>query len=176
MRWALAALVLLLTGCTTPAPPAPAPAPTPPPFRDCTSLANGKAELPEVTLPCFTGGAEVQIGKLPGPMVINFWAPWCLECGEELPAFQRLADRGQVKVIGVATDTTRSAAISLATDLGVTMPTLLDVYGGLRRQLGKPNLPLTVFVDSKGKVTSHVGPALKDETLAALVRERLGIG
>lgn len=175
MKRALAALVLLLTGCTSTAPP-PTPAPTPPPFRDCASLDDGLAELPKITLPCFTGGQEVQIGKLVGPAVITVWAPWCLECTEELPAFQRLADRGQVKVIGVATDTTRSAAISLATDLGVTMPTLLDLYGELRRQLGRLDLPLTVFVDSNGKVTSYVGSALKDEKLATLVRERLGIG
>ncbi|GIH08981.1 membrane protein [Rhizocola hellebori] len=174
MRRAVLALVLLVAGCTSTAPPTPMP--TPPPFRDCASIFEGKAELPELALPCFTGGQNVQVGRLSGPAVINFWAPWCLECGEELPAFQRLADRGQVKVIGVATDTNRSAAISLATDLGVTMPTLLDVYGEFRRQLGTINLPLTVFVDSNGKVTTYVGSALKDETLNKLVRERLGVG
>jgi thiol-disulfide isomerase/thioredoxin len=150
--------------------------PTPPPFQACDSLFTAKAQLPEMTLPCFTGGEKVQVGQLAGPTVVNFWAPWCLECREELPAFQRLADRGQVKVIGVATDTTRSEAISLATDLGVTMPTLLDVYGELKRKLGQPNLPLTLFVDGNGKVTTYVGSALTDDALGALVRERLGIG
>jgi thiol-disulfide isomerase/thioredoxin len=174
VRRALLALVMLVAGCTSTVEPAPQP--TPPPFTDCTGLFSGRAELPELTLSCITGGQNVQVGQLAGPAVINFWAPWCQECREELPAFQRLADRGQVKVIGVATDTPRSAAISLATDLGVTMPTLLDAYGELRRKFGELFLPLTLFIDGNGKVTKYVGPALKDEKLGTLVRERLGIG
>jgi thiol-disulfide isomerase/thioredoxin len=175
VRRVFLALLVLVAGCTSTVDPAPEP--TPPPFRDCAAAVAGQAELPEFTLKCLTGGGQdVQVGRLAGPAVLNFWAPWCTECRDELPAFQRLADRGQVTVIGVATDTTRSAAISLGTDLGVTMPTLFDAYGELRRKLGEPNLPLTLFIDRDGKVTSHAKSALNDETLGELVKERLGVG
>lgn len=78
-------------------------------------------------------------------------------------------------MVGVATDDRRESAASLATDLGLKIPTLFDSSGELRRALGEPNLPLTLFIDSSGKVTKYVGPALTDEKLAELVRERLGV-
>jgi thiol-disulfide isomerase/thioredoxin len=145
-------------------------------FAGCADLAKGggRAELPEVTLPCFTGGEPVQVKGLRGPMVINFWASWCLPCGAELPAFQRLAEAGGVPVIGVATDDTRQAALSRAIDLGVTFPMLYDRAGELRRARGESALPLTLFVTATGEVSSYTGPALTDDTLAALVKQRLG--
>lgn len=168
-------LVLLLAGCSTD-PPAVDPSPsTVVPFAGCAGLGPGQAELPEVSLPCFAGGESVQMRQLRGPAVVNFWASWCEPCRAELPAFQRLSELNRVSVVGVATDDRRESAIALADDLGLKIPTLFDSSGELRRALGEPNLPLTLFIDSSGKVTKYVGPALTDEKLAELVRERLGV-
>lgn len=124
-------------------------------------------------LQCFTGGTVV-MRQLPGPMVINLWASWCEPCAQELPVLQRLADGQTVTVIGVATDDTREAASSRAEGLGVHMPMLLDPEARLRKAIGEANLPVTLFVDAQGKVTRYVGPALTDDKLAGLIRERFG--
>jgi thiol-disulfide isomerase/thioredoxin len=134
------------------------------------------SQLPDVSVPCFTGGEPVRVKRLRGPLVINFWASWCPPCIKELPAFQRLAQSGKVPVMGVATDDRRDAALSLATDLGVTFPTLFDAKGEFRRARGEAALPLTLFVTASGEVSSYSGPALTDETLGALVAQRLGGG
>lgn len=180
MRGLAFLIVAVLAAACTPAAD-PDPGPTAPQtseaahFAACTGLEKGgQTGLPEVTLPCFTGGEPVQVKGLRGPMVINFWASWCPPCAAELPAFQRLSEAGSVPVIGVATDDTRQAALSRAIDLGVTFPMLFDRGGELRRARGESALPLTLFVKAGGEVSSYAGPPLTDETLAALVKQRLG--
>jgi thiol-disulfide isomerase/thioredoxin len=166
---------LLVSGCSV-APPAPAKnvaPPEPTQFAVCTGVDGGTAKLPEISVPCFTGGMPVKVNRLHGPLVVNFFASWCAPCREELPAFQRLADSGRVPVLGVATDDRRAASLSLAIDLGVRLPTLFDASGEFRRARGEAALPLTLFVAASGEVTSYSGPALTDETLGSLVTQRL---
>lgn len=174
MRRALLGVLLLLAGCTSTVTAQPEADSTPPPFAACAALFTGRADLPEVSLPCFAGAEQVSPAKLAGPAVVNFWSETCLPCIEELPAFQRLADKGEVRVVGVATKSRRAGAISLATELGVSFPNLFDADGKLLRNVGEMALPVTLFVTADGKVTRYVGTALTDETLADLVRQRLG--
>ena len=154
-------------------------------FRACPSsasaspMAEGGAKLvPDLSLPCLVGGQSVALRRLGQPAVINLWASWCSPCRAELPAFQRLADSadGKVLVLGVVTGDTVSASSSLAVDLGVTFPALFDSPGELRRAVGPQGLPVTLFVDASG-VVRHVDtsgelalPALRD-----LVRQHLGV-
>jgi len=177
VRAAASILLALLTGAcsttATPAPPDQAAAPETPQFAVCTGIDGGTAKLPEISVPCFTGGQAVKVDRLRGPLVVNFFASWCAPCREELPAFQRLADSGRVPVLGVATDDRRAAALSLAADLGVRFPALFDASGEFRRARGEAALPLTLFIDERGEVTSYSGPALTDDALGKLVTQRL---
>lgn len=175
MRAAASVLLAFLAGAcsATAAPPDKAAPPEPTQFAACTGIDGGTAKLPEISVPCFTSGQPVELDRLRGPLVVNFFASWCAPCREELPAFQRLADSGRVPVLGVATDDRREAALSLAVDLGVRFPTLFDASGEFRRARGEAALPLTLFIDGHGEVTRYAGPALTDETLGNLVAQRL---
>lgn len=178
MRVLLGVLCALTVAACSASPPVASPSPQPAPsepeqFAACTGIDGGAAKLPDLSLPCFTGGQRLSAARLRGPLVVNFWASWCAPCREELPAFQRLADSGKVPVLGVATDDRRAASLSLAADLGVRFPTLFDASGELRRARGEAALPLTLFIDGRGEVTSYAGPALTDETLGSLVTQRL---
>lgn len=148
------------------------------PFPGCETLAlapNG-SKLPEVTLPCFTGGSSVSTGQLRGPLVVNLWASWCPPCRAELPALQRLSDSGDVAVLGVVTGDTRVAAATLGEESGITFPVLFDADSRLLKALGQQALPVTVFVAADGRATVHTLPLLTDETLDDLLREHLGAG
>ncbi|MEU5963211.1 redoxin family protein [Micromonospora parva] len=184
--------------------PRPAAAERPSPFRDCATLstaptaatpgsgastpaspgsgttapAAGKQTLPALTLSCFTGGAPVALGAVAGPAVINVWASWCPPCRKELPAFQRLSERaaGQLQVVGVNSRDSRSGAQSIGEDFGVRFPMLVDQGEALQRELRRNAIPLTLFVAADGQIR-HVDAtgALDDATLAALVRQHLGL-
>jgi thiol-disulfide isomerase/thioredoxin len=189
LRVAAAVLVLAVAGCggsdetpPTPEPPAPfadcAPLTAPPPAAAPVALAGEGKALPEVALPCFAGGPEVTVSAIRGPAVVNLWGSWCGPCREELPAFQRFADRaaGKVTVVGVDTRDSRSAASSLAADLGVKYPNLFDPGERLRIKLEVGALPATLFVDRDGRVRHlYNSTALDDATLATLAAKHLGV-
>lgn len=147
-----------------------------------TDAADGSAAagepLPELTLPCFTGGAPFALADLRGPAVVNLWASWCPPCREELPALQRYADRaaGRVHLLGVVIDDRRSAAVSLAEELGITFPALEDADGRLLAELPRNGLPATLFVDAAGRVRYvHQTGALDEQALERYVSEQLGV-
>ncbi|MFG1891772.1 TlpA family protein disulfide reductase [Micromonospora sp. NPDC049051] len=161
----------------------------PSPFQDCAALGtppasapsaspSGGEALPELTLECFTGGAPVALRDVRGPAVINVWASWCPPCRKELPAFQRLSDRaaGQFRVVGVNSGDSREAAQSMGEDFGVRFPVLIDQGEGLKRELNRKGIPLTVLVDAQGHVR-HIDStgALDDARLTELVRQHLGV-
>jgi thiol-disulfide isomerase/thioredoxin len=151
---------------------------TPSPFADCTAVTTppGSTSLPDLRLPCFTGGKDVALTALRGPAVINFWASWCGPCRTELPVIQSLATRaaGKLTVLGVDTGDSREAGASFAAAKQVTMPTLFDQKQTLFTALGGRALPMTVFVDAAGHRTVYAYP-LTDQTLPEQVRTHTGV-
>ncbi|QSB14540.1 TlpA family protein disulfide reductase [Natronosporangium hydrolyticum] len=142
------------------------------------SPGGGTDQLPELTLPCFTGDEPVELTALRGPAVVNLWASWCPPCREELPALQRYADltTGQVHVVGVVSEDTRPRAASLAEDLALDFPSLYDRGGDLLASLGLMNLPITLFIDDAGElVYLHLARPYDAAELAELVAEHLGV-
>lgn len=141
------------------------------------SSAGGVPDIPDLTLPCFTGEAPVRTADLRGPAVINLWGSWCGPCREELPLMQELADAtaGRLRVLGVDTRDDRDAGASFAADHGVSMPTLYDREQKLLSALGRINLPVTVFLDASGKSFVYTGAALDKPALGALVRTHTGV-
>lgn len=93
-------------------------------------------------------------------LVLNFWAPWCLPCREEIPDFIKLQekyrDRGLV-FIGVALDD-KSTVRSFAAEMGINYPILLgetaapDVAGKIGNVEG--GIPFTVVIDRGGKIVA----------------------
>jgi cytochrome c biogenesis protein CcmG/thiol:disulfide interchange protein DsbE len=184
----------LLAACTddadsTAPPAAEAASAEPSPFADCAALTaappsaapasdfSAAAGLPEVVLPCFTGGRTVRLADVRGPAVINMWASWCEPCRAELPIMQRLADRagGRLHVLGVDTNDGRDAAASFGAAKRVTMPTLYDRERRLLGSIGRINLPVTIFVDAAGRDYVHPLPVTSARELSDLVRRHTGV-
>jgi len=177
---AAALLPLVLAGCTAEAKQPD----TPSPFAACAALTASPAaasaspvpDLPDLRLPCFTGGQTVGLRDLRGPAVINIWASWCDPCRRELPVMQRLADEAgdRLTVLGVDTGDRRDAGASFAADKKVTMPTLFDSDRKLINALTRINLPITIFVDAAGKSYVNVLPLGAPE-LTEMVRIHTGV-
>lgn len=180
-------LLVLAAGCTA---GAVAPDRPLPPFADCAALTAapprapagagsppGGDPLPDVALPCVTGGTAVRLTDLRGPAVINFWASWCPPCRKELPAVQRYATRaaGTVHVIGIISRDDPDSSAALATELGVSFPALADPDDQVLRGLRRRGLPVTVLIDRVGR-SRYVHHATVDEAgLGTLVERHLGV-
>lgn len=142
--------------------------------------------LPDCSFATFDGKAPLRLTALKGkPLVLNFWASWCIKCIEEMPYFQRVfADIGdRVTILGMDVldlqGETREAARLFAARTKVRYPLAFDPQGLLYAHFSpsreRPIMPITVFVDGAGKVVErHFGP-YDERALRAAVTKHLGV-
>ena len=93
------------------------------------------------------------------PLVINVWASWCAPCRAEMGSLDRLARRHngrQFHIIGISTDDYPEKAQAFVVGAGVSFDNYIDRKLLLETLLGAQRIPLTVFVDAKGKVLRKV--------------------
>jgi thiol-disulfide isomerase/thioredoxin len=89
------------------------------------------------------------------PLVINVWASWCGPCVAEMGSLDRLARRHngkQFNIIGISTDDHADKAQAFVVRAGISFDNYLDRNLLLENMLGANRIPLTLFVDAKGKV------------------------
>ena len=138
-----------------------------------TTFGGGPAaafSLPELTYPTRTLSLSQFRGR---PVLVNFWASWCIPCRTEMPlleaAYRRV--RGRVAFVGVDTNDTRGAALSFLRQTGVTYPSAYDPHGTTATAYGLFGLPTTVFVAPDGKIFErHVGALSSDALTAGVTR------
>jgi cytochrome c biogenesis protein CcmG/thiol:disulfide interchange protein DsbE len=131
-----------------------------PPFT-LSSLAQGAREL---SLSSFRGH----------PLVVNFWASWCIPCRTETPlleqAYRNEGDR--VQFLGIDSNDTTGAARSFVRQVGVTYPVVVDGSGGVAINYDLFGLPTTIFVSSSGTITGRIIGQVHDaSTLQAALKE-----
>lgn len=122
-------------------------------------------------------GREVRLADYRGrPVIVNFWASWCLPCREEFPllkaARERYAEEG-LAILGVIFDDDPEAARRYMARAGATWPALVDP-DELVATAYKVNVPpLSFFVDPEGIVRSIAyGPPPSgtiDDRIAAIL-------
>ncbi len=148
---------------TPPAPAAPAPVKGP-------RGEPAPASLWQTRLPNPAGGELVMEALRGAPMVLNFWATWCVPCVREMPEldhFQReYADRGW-RVVGLALDNLKAVREFLA-KTPVSYAIGLAGFDGstLSRELGndKGGLPFTVIINRQGEIVRRrLGQTSLDE-------------
>jgi len=137
----------------------------PPPVLHAGTVA------PAFALPRLGGGAPVSLADFRGaPVIISFFASWCAHCRSELKAMGSIArqNSGHVAVVGVdSNDGTGSAAEKLLTAADATYPVGLDLKAQVASRYLLTALPVTYFVDARGRV---VGSALGAQDVASLER------
>jgi thiol-disulfide isomerase/thioredoxin len=134
--------------------------------------------LPEIALEDRTGARRTLAEWKGRPVIVNFWATWCVPCRDEIPLLQalrkeRAADR--LEVIGIAIDE-RAAVLKYAADIGMDYPILIGEQEGYEaaEKFGVALvLPFSVFADSQGRiVTLKVGELHANEAAFILDRVR----
>lgn len=139
--------------------------------RDPHALASpmiGKP-APAFTLPAAGGGAPVSLAAFRGrPVVVNFWATWCVPCYEEhgvLVEAARAQGEG-VQFLGVIYEDEEDNVDAFLDRQGKAYPSLLDKDGKTAMAYGIYGVPETFFVDAEGRIAAKYTGPLTPATLA----------
>jgi cytochrome c biogenesis protein CcmG/thiol:disulfide interchange protein DsbE len=109
---------------------------------------------PPFTLPLFEGGQFDLAAQRGTPVLINFWASWCIPCEEEAAVLEAMskAYQGRVSFIGVNVQDTDPLARAFLRRFGVTYPNGRDATGSVAVEYGMSGVPETYFVDRNGQL------------------------
>lgn len=118
-------------------------------------------ELVRLDEPSGGGEGTVSLAALRGrPVVVNFFASWCVPCRKELPAFRDVAERyeGRVAFLGVNHQDTRSGGRAMLDEFDVPYAAGYDPKGEVAVEYGLFGMPSTVFVSAEGELLErHTG-------------------
>jgi cytochrome c biogenesis protein CcmG/thiol:disulfide interchange protein DsbE len=109
------------------------------------------------------------------PVVVNFWASWCVPCKAEAPAFRAVAERyaGRVVFVGMDTQDFKGAARRFLRRYDVNYVSVRDGTDHTYTQYGLTGVPETYFIDRSGRAVDHAVGAVSKRELEAGVRALL---
>ena len=106
-------------------------------------------------------------------LVVNFWAPWCAPCVEEMPELDQLAKesvKNNINIIGIGIDSPANIA-QFAEKFNISYPLYVSGLRGteLAREFGNASggLPYTVLIGPDGQVRKTYLGRLKFAELKA---------
>src|SRR5438270_6600412 len=111
------------------------------------------------------------------PVLLNFWATWCVPCAAEMPLLNEMQKQYQGKVVFIAASIDdedmkpqveafikKHQGEALTAMMGATLDTLDDF--GVNQ-----GMPGTVFIDAEGKIVDRRTGALKRADLEQVLRK-----
>lgn len=116
------------------------------------------------------------------PVVLNFFASWCIPCQTETPllaqtAKAEMANGSPVQFIGVDVNDVPSSAVAFVQQAGIPYPVGADrtlrVTSALYGMNAQPN---TYFIDESGKIIGHHLGALTASELTGWLHRLAGSG
>ncbi len=123
---------------------------------------------PDFTLPPLEGAGKPPFGSaelrnLPGPVLVNFFASWCVPCIIEHPQLMRLSREG-VPILGIAYKDKPADALKFLRDRGDPFAKLgTDEPGRVAIDWGLYGVPETYLIDRQGIIRWRwAGPITED--------------
>ncbi|CAN5924359.1 hypothetical protein BH11MYX4_BH11MYX4_00460 [soil metagenome] len=145
---------------------------------------SGDEEGPDFTATVIANAADpsqhtMTLSALRGhPVLIDFWATWCMPCQAELPIVDGIARRFKgegLVVLGVNTldPDGRVLAPALVARKGIMFPILLDPDNAIGRKYHVDGLPTLVVLSKEGKIVAVRSGVTGEAELERLVRKVL---
>lgn len=107
------------------------------------------------------------------PVLVNFWASWCVPCREEAPRLARFAREmdSRARLVGVDFQDAKSDALAFVREFRWTFPNVRDPRGRIAARYGLSGLPTTYVIDSKGRIARSLTGAQTYESLVRAIAE-----
>jgi thiol-disulfide isomerase/thioredoxin len=146
----------------------------------CALCAHAGDAAPSLELRDLQGGKHALADYRGKPVLLNFWATWCVPCAAEMPLLSEMQSQYKDKILFIAAsvddeDVKPEIAAFIKKHKGdaltvMTGPTLDSLHDfGLA-----PAMPGTVFIDAKGNIVDRVSGALKRPDLEQRLRKLAG--
>lgn len=139
---------------------------------DTGDEATQKIKAPDFTALDYEGN-EVTLNDYIGtPIVLNFWASWCLPCRHEMPHFNKVSEEYEkdellflmVDLAEGSMETVESGK-KYVEENGFTFTVLFDTEQDAAVTYGIRSIPCTAFIDKDGYIIEGVVGSIDEDTL-----------
>jgi thiol-disulfide isomerase/thioredoxin len=145
-----------------------------------SALASAQQPAPSLKLHDLKGASHALEDYRGKPVLLNFWATWCVPCAAEMPLLSEMQKQYQGKILFIAASIDdedmkpqiaafikKHQGEALTVMMGATLDNLDDF--GVNQ-----GMPGTVFIDAEGKIVDRRSGALKRPDLEQLLRRLAG--
>jgi cytochrome c biogenesis protein CcmG, thiol:disulfide interchange protein DsbE len=122
-------------------------------------------EAPGFSLPGLHGAGISRDGLKGGPVLLNFFASWCVPCRVEHPLLMRLSEHDHVPLYGIDYKDQPADATKLLAQFGDPYRAIgMDLNGRAGLDFGVYGVPETFVLDSEGHIRKRfVGPLTEQQ-------------
>jgi cytochrome c biogenesis protein CcmG/thiol:disulfide interchange protein DsbE len=144
------------------------------------ALANAQEAAPSLEFHDLKGAPHKLEDYRGKPVLLNFWATWCVPCAAEMPLLSEMQKRYQGRVLFIAASIDdddmkpqieafikKHQGDTLTVMMGATLDSLEDF--GVNQ-----GMPGTVFIDADGNIVGRLSGALKRTDLQKRLRKLTG--
>jgi cytochrome c biogenesis protein CcmG, thiol:disulfide interchange protein DsbE len=114
------------------------------------------------------GDRRLDLDELRGrPVVMNFWASWCIPCRDEAPLLNASAraHRGNVVFLGVNVQDLSEDALKFLREFKAPYVSVRDRNNKTFDDYGLTGVPETYYLDARGRIVGHVPGAISRRSL-----------
>jgi thiol-disulfide isomerase/thioredoxin len=145
-----------------------------------SALATAQEAAPSLELRDLKGAPHKLADYRGKPVVLNFWATWCVPCAAEMPLLSEMQKRYHDRVLFIAASideddmkpqieafVKKHQGEALTVMMGATLDSLEDFKVN-------QGMPGTVFIDAEGNIVDRLSGALKRTDLQKRLRKLMG--
>lgn len=140
-------------------------------LRQGGGVQPGEAS-PRFTAELLEGSGTRSLDDLAGkPVVLNFWASWCVPCKDEAPMFKAAQERygEDVHLVGMNIRDAKSDALSFVERYDLEYLQLRDEGLQVYDDYGLTGQPETFFIDDRGVLVEHIAGPVTEQQLFSLI-------